>query len=342
MNSTLNGIFNATWADWKKPINRVLTSSLVILLGSNHAAAQERWFQIEVSVFSNESTADRLEENWQPNRTNLSFPEDLIRLGEVTDILLIDEFIPVTEEALDEPLSPLEPEPLILAETESIATEEELLLEALLAAAPAPRKPGKAFKFFDLDRDDYLQLPAAQSDFSQTNRTLDRSPDHRLLWHSVWRQAVLAEADAKPIYVAGGRRFDQRPELEGSLTIRFNDNADRVVIDTNLWLTEYAQSQSSFELEPNQPEQANWHLPLKLGEEFSSKEQRLEAAGELAAGSFDIARIYQMVQSRDMRSNEFHYLDHPAIGIVVMVNPYEVPPVTSPSTAIDLEPELAQ
>jgi hypothetical protein len=26
-----------------------------------------------------------------------------------------------------------------------------------------------------------------------------------------------------------------------------------------------------------------------------------------------------------MRSNEFHYLDHPALGIVIMVEPYQVP-----------------
>jgi len=34
-----------------------------------------------------------------------------------------------------------------------------------------------------------------------------------------------------------------------------------------------------------------------------------------------------MIQSRDMRSNEFHYLDHPAVGIVVLVKPYTPPPL---------------
>ena len=32
-----------------------------------------------------------------------------------------------------------------------------------------------------------------------------------------------------------------------------------------------------------------------------------------------------MDQSREMRSNEFHYLDHPALGIVIQVEPYELP-----------------
>jgi hypothetical protein len=32
-----------------------------------------------------------------------------------------------------------------------------------------------------------------------------------------------------------------------------------------------------------------------------------------------------MLQDRAMRSNEFHYMDHPALGIVVQVEQYELP-----------------
>ena len=31
-----------------------------------------------------------------------------------------------------------------------------------------------------------------------------------------------------------------------------------------------------------------------------------------------------------MRSTEFHYIDHPAMGIVILVKPIEVPPLVSP------------
>jgi len=37
--------------------------------------------------------------------------------------------------------------------------------------------------------------------------------------------------------------------------------------------------------------------------------------------------VYHLHQSREMRSNEFHYVDHPALGLVVTVFPYEVPPL---------------
>jgi hypothetical protein len=33
--------------------------------------------------------------------------------------------------------------------------------------------------------------------------------------------------------------------------------------------------------------------------------------------------VYQMVESRRMRSKEYHYLDHPAFGVVALVTPVE-------------------
>jgi hypothetical protein len=313
------------------------------MLGCNSAQAQERWFQIEVSVFTNEATADRLEENWQAKRTQLSFPERLRKLDDITDILLIDEFMPPAKaDILDEAPAAFESAPLTLPVDTPEPTREELILQSILATNPSPKNPGLPFKFFDLDRDDYLRLPSAQRDFTQTNRTLERSPNHRLLWHGAWRQAVLPENEAQAVYVVGGERYNERPELEGSLTIRFNENADRVVIDTNLWLAEYSPAQSTITTAEMQLEENTWQLPMHSNEGLYSKQQKLDSAIELDQVAFDIERIYHMVQSRGMRSSEFHYLDHPAIGVVVMVNPYEVPRVTLPFDSSSLEPSLTQ
>jgi len=40
-----------------------------------------------------------------------------------------------------------------------------------------------------------------------------------------------------------------------------------------------------------------------------------------------------------MRSNEFHYLDHPALGIVIMVEPYQVPQLTLFDDLLPIEPD---
>jgi hypothetical protein len=347
MNRNYMGQFNQVSGRLRTAIAFCTAACLGLTLPLGQASAQERWFEVEVSIFSNESIADRLEENWQPSRAQLSFPDSIRRLSEVNDIFLIDEFMPTLEEELavapiDDDRSPIEANALIVLEDPIEPTREELILQAILAVKPAPKTTGSPFKFPDLARDDYLRLPASFSDFTQTNRTIDRSPDHRLLWHGLWRQAVLPEAEAQAIYIAGGERYNERYELEGSLTIRFNDNADRVVIDSNLWLAEYKQSQFANSFEETQQAQNPWQIPQDLGEDFISKQQLLENSNELNRGDFEIERIYHMAQSRGMRSGEFHYLDHPAIGIVIMVNPYDVPPVSLPDESTLQEPGIIQ
>ena len=63
----------------------------LIAINSVGAAGQERWFQIEVSIFSNESPEDKSEEFWQPDQLNLVFPEKIRRLDRLIDILMIDD-----------------------------------------------------------------------------------------------------------------------------------------------------------------------------------------------------------------------------------------------------------
>jgi len=275
-----------------------------------------RWFQIEVSIFSNESPADRLEERWQADRTVLAYPENLRRLDQLSDLLLLEELkMPADDSPVEDVAAPItEPDP------------QQIARELILAMGPEPLRPAPAdtpFRFYDLARDAYLNLPSSASDFQQTNQALRRSADHRLLFHGLWRQPVRAPVDASPIYISGGLQYGRQHELQGSITIRFNDNADRVVIDANLWLAE-------FRLVPAADN--DWKLPpapTGAGIQIdapSTDEPSLE---------YTVTRVFQLKQSRDMRSREFHYLDHPAMGLVILVEPYEVPPM--PLADIDFQ-----
>ena len=40
-----------------------------------------------------------------------------------------------------------------------------------------------------------------------------------------------------------------------------------------------------------------------------------------------IDQVYPMFETRQMISNELHYLDHPAIGVLIEVRPYELPSI---------------
>lgn len=267
------------------------------MLFSAQAAGQDRWFQIEATVFTNESRFERDAEYWLPNQPELSFPESIRRLATVQDRLLIGAFLTAEDNS---------------QETAAAPNEETLRSQRILSMGPEPEGGADEFRLFDVLRDEYLDLPARLSDFSQTNRALERSPDHKLLFHGHWRQRVVSADEATSIYIEGSRRRDSLPILNGSLTIRFNDQKDRVVVDANLWLIEAAG---------NTKRSAEWTLP-EIPAAVSDPTSGTTRSAKYPAASY---RVYPMQQSREMRSNEFHYLDHPALGLIIAVRPYDLP-----------------
>jgi hypothetical protein len=267
------------------------------MLCSAQAAGQDRWFQIEATVFTNESRFERDAEYWLPNQPELSFPGSIRRLATVQDKLLIGAFLTAEDNS---------------QETAAAPNEETLRSQRILSMGPEPERGADEFRLFDVLRDEYLDLPARLSDFSQTNRALERSPDHKLLFHGHWRQRVVSADEATSIYIEGSRRHDSLPILNGSLTIRFNDQKDRVVVDANLWLIEAAGDTER---------SAEWTLP-EIPAAVSDPTSGTTRSAKYPAASY---RVYPMQQSREMRSNEFHYLDHPALGLIIAVRPYDLP-----------------
>ena len=269
---------------------------LFSFLISSYSFAQERWFQIELSIFSNENIEDRNAESWLPSDYELNYPKNMRKLSLLTDLFLSDH-------NLDDRLS-----------VTGSASQEEIDAmirnDQLKNIRPRIKSTESNFKLFDFSRDDFTQLSPADSDFQQTNRTLERSSDHRLLYHGLWRQAVRQSSNAVPIYIEGGLRYGDNHELQGSVTIRFNENEDRVVIDTHIWLIEYSIVKDS---------SSEWKLP-QIPESI-----RRESRENSSSLTYFPNNVYVMEQSREMRSNEFHYLDHPALGLVISVKPYSVP-----------------
>jgi hypothetical protein len=251
----------------------LLASSLVV------SAQEERWFQIEISIFANETFNSDVE-RWDIDPQTLQLPANARPLIEISEVLALSEWgnphlnnPDITESAVSS------------LSSETVEVREPQLL------GPTPYLRDNNFKLPDPARDAFIALPPSEHGFTDTNRALDRSPSYRLLFHSSWRQPVRQPSRSVPIIIDGGRLIDEKNELQGSVRFRFNPNADRVVVDANIWLTEF---------------------------------------------SFNEERIFQMIQSRDMRSNEFHYLDHPALGIVVLVKPYTRPPMPAAEPAQDL------
>ena len=279
-----------------KRLAKYYLNFLFSLLISSYSFAQERWFQIELSIFSNENIEDRNAESWLPSDYELNYPKNMRKLSLLTDLFLSDH-------NLDDRLS----------DTGSASQEEidaMIRNDQLKNIRPRIKSTESNFKLFDFSRNDFTQLSPVDSDFQQTNRTLERSSDHRLLYHGLWRQAVRQSSNAVPIYIEGGLRYGDNHELQGSVTIRFNENEDRVVVDTHIWLIEYSIVKDS---------SSEWKLP-QIPESI-----RRESRKNLSSLTYFPNNVYVMEQSREMRSNEFHYLDHPALGFVISVKPYSVP-----------------
>ncbi len=254
------------------------------------SAQEDRWFQIEISIFSNENFNPEVE-RWDVDPQDLLLPANARPLIEMSEVLSLTEWDNTASNATNGADSNgfdsngassgfnagtnLPDDNELSNELSSDVSEQPLI-------GPPPYQRSSNFKLPDIERDAFIVLPPSEHGFSDTNRTLDRSPSHRLLFHGSWRQPVRQTSRSIPIILNGGRLFDEQSELQGSVRFRFNPNADRVVVDANIWLTRFINNQE---------------------------------------------HIIQMIQSRDMRSNEFHYLDHPAMGIVVLVKPYTPPPL---------------
>ena len=264
---------------------------------ATQVAGQDRWFQIEAAIFTNESRFERDAETWDASEPKLDFPKKIRRLERIQNSLLIEAFLNSADDSE--------------ADT-ALPDERSLRGQRILSVGPEPKARMDEFKLFDIQRDEYLDLPASLSDFSQTKRVLEQSSDHQLLFHGHWRQRVVDYNEATSIYIRGSQRIGSNQDLIGYLTIRFNDQQDRVVVDANLWLIEATKTSGSRD---------EWMLS-ELQDTLLEPTDALDQTARQFNGMF---RVYPMQQSREMRSNEFHYLDHPALGLIIAVRPYNRP-----------------
>ncbi|HDZ09078.1 hypothetical protein LCGC14_0012180 [marine sediment metagenome] len=275
---------------------RLMLIALALAAAVPPAMAQDgnRWYQIEVTVFAHENS-NILQEQWPADAPALN---DAARTRELDSLL---QHLTPDDWATPQPSTP--------DNTAADAARPAAGTPPLSAGPEASRSSD--YRLPDTERDAFVALPASDHDFTQTNRALNQSPDYRVLTHLAWRQPVMRADAAIPIAIVGGRRFDDQHELEGTLTIRFNQSRDRVMLDTDLTLTQFSTQ------------------PPDTGA-FDAQAFGSQTADSNTPRQFFASRVFPMQDSRAMRSNEFHYLDHPAIGVLVQVFPYEPPaPVSS-------------
>ena len=244
-----------------------------------------RWYEIEVSIFTNQGIREANPELFFPGDIELSYPENILELTPLSAFYAIDFSAPGAGQTLSGlgPQTGPDSQPFI---------------------GPEYRAPNEDFQLVDKARDPFIALGSAEHEFSTYNRNLNSSANHRLLYHAVWRQPVLNKVQSSAIQIRGGDRFGVHSELEGSLTISYNIN--RVDVDAHLWRNTF-----------NISSVLDWNVPIPpLGSDEAEADMGLV-----------IERVYPMRQTRQMISNQLHYLDHPAFDMLIEVRPYELPPL---------------
>lgn len=275
---------------------------LSLLLGSFAAYSQpadtsddRKWYQIEVFIYANNNPAAAREEVW-PKESGLKYLEPLVVLTE------FDE----QQSSLEQQADPA----AINSGPDLLNFEQQDLVAATAAPAPTP----------------FVSLAARELQLQAVSRNILRQADFRPLFHKAWRQQLTDRKNSEQIIILGGERFDQHYELEGTISI----SVERYLhINTNLWFSTFTGNVGGDETpwpvlptipvslaETQTPDlfaAPSFNYNFSLGREFQA----------LTGNQYLVERTVTLRQHRRMRSNELHYVDHPLLGLLIKISPYE-------------------
>ncbi len=174
-------------------------------------------------------------------------------------------------------------------------------------------------------------LPDSDYQLSNAAAKIAASKKYRLLTHLAWRQPGLESSVAVPVY------FQQTilPETAPATTAPA-DAAGQAATTPPLYtqatlqglitvsLSRYLHVETTLRFE------ADGLAPLPAPAETIDVPV---AATEAVVKTRPTSVVYVTTQSRRMRSKELHYIDHPVIGMLVLITPVDVPkqPAKSPT-----------
>lgn len=302
----------------------LLTCPAPLWAQTQTAQPAESWYQVELLVFSYESPDNAQQELW-PRELGLHYPARIVALRTAgqSEILLNNQ---ATIDADQEPLPATDNEPAVAPDPAAESTLSPLTVQ--LGEQP----------FTLLDND--------QLSFSPFIGRLARQADIRPLFHGAWRQPISERSEAESILITGGDKFDEHYELEGSISL----GLERYLhIKTDLWLSTFVSNlgreKNPWPVLPPRPVVSSIKNDTLAADPFSAATNQPGSAGHsrlfnpfhtLSGNRFAVDRTIALRQDRRMRSNELHYIDHPLLGLLVRITPYEFP-VPAPADSAELE-----
>ncbi|MEX1034171.1 MAG: CsiV family protein [Cellvibrionaceae bacterium] len=274
-------------------LGRILTSALIAQAAyGQHVLGQplgnseaEQWYQVEMIIFGQGDGPNNTDEAWRTD-IELDYPANWLELVD-----------PTHGDASD---------PLEATATTGNGEPDET--------------GGRALAL----------LPRQELTLVSEARRLSRNQRYRVLFHEAWLQPMVENRREPSILITGGEAFDQHHELQGSVNLYLRTYLH---IETNLWLSRFAtnfgqerQPWPRLPLPPNQPIDPDGFTELtdiNEGAWHQLNEGNVDEYEAILSRPYVVENIVVLKQQRRMRSNELHYLDHPLMGVLVKLTPYE-------------------
>tara|TARA_R110001592_G_scaffold240929_2_gene501210 strand:+ start:31774 stop:32910 length:1137 start_codon:yes stop_codon:yes gene_type:complete len=198
------------------------------------------------------------------------------------------------------------------------------------APAPAPGKPLTLPRPFVLLPGEHLELGAKAAQMQRGGR-------YTVLFHETWVQPVPPEERSLPIVLDHSGDTGQWSRLQGTIKLSLSRYLH---VQTNLWLNTSGDylpgtwqmpapplGPSSLIIEEQEPVDITTAIeqlsePTVPGIEGEDSVESGHGSSEVAAAPiYPYRHAVLLEQTRRMRSNEAHYIDHPLLGVVIKFTP---------------------
>ena len=316
-------------------------AALAVLLAGPSFAQGDRWWRVELLIFSHESAQPA--EQWDPT-PNLAYPSEarfLVEPGRVKDNLAQHHADSVVDKFGRQILTML-PEPGASGSTQGSSNRapgtdipRDPNTPAIAVADPVP-VPVPVPEQSTLVPTPFIALPGAALEFRGKAAYMQRTGKYRTLFHQSWVQPVTDQASALPIILDRSGDTGQWPRLQGSIKLYLSRYLH---LETNLWLNTAGDYLPGVWRMPPPPlgppsliieELPEPELEALSGDWPNAAEQAStlpEGADGLPLPEEDLGPVYPyrhavlLQQERRMRSTEVHYIDHPMLGVVAKLTP---------------------
>ena len=148
--------------------------------------------------------------------------------------------------------------------------------------------PSKEESFVALEEKDLIM--------NREHTKIISSQNYNILYHESWRQPSLKEQESPWVSIKGGENYGQNHELEGNIRLIKNNY---LRFEADIW--------------------------GKIFEKSKETKKRFSFFKEKAgtAANTSIIEIFRLNQSIRVFANKATYLDHPKLGVIVLVTEYK-------------------